>query len=93
MKIKTYLQRNGKDLYIKLTKSKGRMKYEHKCNHCCNDFISNRLTAKYCSDNCRIYAYKKRKAEESLLDTKESVKRRIKRRHEYEVLNSIVTIK
>ena len=53
MKVKTYIQRNGKDLVVKLTKGKGRLIYQHLCRQCSTEFISNRSTAIYCSDGCR----------------------------------------
>jgi uncharacterized OB-fold protein len=59
MKLKTYIRRNKKDLIVRPTKGKGRLIYEHTCNNCGKDFISNRRTAKYCSNSCRISWYKK----------------------------------
>jgi hypothetical protein len=60
MKGKAYLKRNQKELFIKATKSKARLIYEHKCKHCNCDFISNRKTAVYCSDSCKVSFYRKR---------------------------------
>lgn len=67
MKVKTYIQRNGKDLVVKLTKSKGRLIYQHICGQCNIEFISNRKTAKYCSDTCRKrhYDFKNRERKEN----------------------------
>lgn len=33
-----------------------------KCEYCKNDFVSKRMTRKYCSDNCKQMAYLKRNA-------------------------------
>ena len=70
-----YFRRNKKDLLARTTKSKARLKYEHKCPNCSKEFISNRITAIYCSDKCRIYSFKKRKANEG----KKASIRKIKR--------------
>lgn len=68
MEVKTYIKRNGKNLVIRLTKSKGRLIYEHICFHCGLDFISNRITAIYCSDKCKKAEYreKKKKSKETI---------------------------
>lgn len=60
-KMELYFRRNKKDLLAKPTKSKARLKYEHKCPNCGKEFISNRITAVYCTDKCRVYAFKKKK--------------------------------
>jgi len=62
-KTKTYITRNKKELYVKLTKTKGRLKYERICLCCSRDFISNRSTALYCSDYCKLKEYKRKKKE------------------------------
>jgi hypothetical protein len=86
MKVKTYIQRNGKDLVVKLTKSKGRLIYQHVCNQCNVEFISNRQTAKYCSDGCRKKQYDFRKKEMAEVESKKHIKKflraaRIRRIH------------
>jgi hypothetical protein len=62
-KVANYITRNNKELYVKLTKKKGRLKYERICLHCHRDFISVRKTALYCSDGCRVNEFKRQKKE------------------------------
>lgn len=60
MKGREYIKRNSKELFIKQTKSKARLIYEHKCKNCQCDFISNRKTAVYCSNACKVSFYRNR---------------------------------
>lgn len=79
MSQKVYIRKSGKDLYPRMTKSKARLKYEHKCEHCSKEFISNRITAKYCSDNCRVYAFNKRKQNKEKMNAFRRIKRHNKK--------------
>ena len=54
-----YLVRNSKKLFVKPTQSPAKAKYEHVCQHCGIDFISNRRTAKFCSNSCRSMEWTK----------------------------------
>lgn len=58
-KISNYVTRNGKELYIKLSKKKGRLKYERVCLHCGRDFTCVRSTSLYCCDSCRVNEFKR----------------------------------
>lgn len=78
--LKTYFLRNKKELIVRPTKSKARLIYEHKCPNCSNDFISNRLRAIYCSDNCRIIFFRKKKAMTEKITEIEIIKKKIARR-------------
>lgn len=61
MALKGFITRNNKKLYLKTTELKkkdSRMKYEHKCEWCGIDFISNRKTARFCCSNHRIALFR-----------------------------------
>lgn len=62
-KTETYFERNGKELKVRLTTKKARLKYARVCLYCSADFISNRKTALYCCDAHRVYAFKENKAQ------------------------------
>lgn len=63
-KTETYFERNNKQLRVRTTSKKARLKYERKCLYCLTDFISNRKTALFCCDDHRVYFHKaKKKAE------------------------------
>lgn len=49
-----YIIKNGKKMFVKPTKSNAKLKYEHECGWCGKTFISNRKTAKFCSNSCRV---------------------------------------
>lgn len=86
-KTETYITRNKKELYVKLTEKKGRLKYERVCLHCSRDFISNRSTALYCSDDCRVKEYRRKKKEKEHNEWLKATRERLLK------LNNIVTIK
>lgn len=74
-KTANYIKRNGKDLYVKLTKGNARLIYERVCGNCGRDFISNKTTAWYCSDSCRVMGYRKKKKLEKELAALEGIKK------------------
>ena len=43
----------------------GRVQYSHTCDQCNDLFVSNRKTAKYCSEACRQKFYHHKKKENS----------------------------
>lgn len=47
----------GKSYIVKSSK-RGNLKEKHICVNCKKPFLSNRSTAKYCSDACRIKYYR-----------------------------------
>jgi len=65
MKTTNYIMRNGKTMFLKTSgkgnKKKARLISQHQCQQCKCDFLSNKTTAKYCSDNCRQKAFQVRK--------------------------------
>ena len=61
-KIMAIIRRNNKDYFIKETKGKHtKVRFSHTCEWCGREFLSNRTTAKYCSDSCKVSAYNQRK--------------------------------
>ena len=48
---------NKKNYVVRLCKS-GRVQHTHICLACKKEFISNRTTAKYCSDKCKVYYFR-----------------------------------
>jgi hypothetical protein len=76
-KTETYFERNSKKLKVRLTTKKARLKYERKCLYCLSDFISNRKTALFCCDNCRVYYHKKKKKDQEHYDLIEYMRRKM----------------
>lgn len=57
-----YINGYGDKIVLKTTKSNAKLQYRHECLYCGQTFLSNRKTAKYCGDYCRImnFRYKQR---------------------------------
>ncbi len=55
------VRRHQKDCLVKVAPKKTKAKNHHVCLECNEDFLSSRITAKYCSEACKMKAYRQRR--------------------------------
>lgn len=80
---KKYYEHEGKKVLIRKTKSSVKLNCIGTCLHCGTEFVCNKSTALYCSDNCRTKEYKKKKQSvkkvRKIIKTKQYLEWRAKR--------------